>query len=81
MWQDWAINLVQWVFVVNLFFVILDKTKKPPLLPSVVTSAGIFVIAAAMATLELWGSAMSAVIMAIEWGIIAYQRYRLDRIR
>ena len=78
MWQDWAINLIQWVFVVNLFFFILDRTKKPPLIPSIISSAGIFLISITLATLGLWGSAMSAAIMSFEWAIIAYQRYRLD---
>jgi hypothetical protein len=79
MWQDSVITGVQWIFVVALLFTILDKTKKPTLLTSFVSSAGIYIIAFTFATLELWWSFASAAIMATEWGVIAYQRYRLDK--
>lgn len=79
MWQDMVITNVQWVFTIALLFTILDKTRKPTLSTSLISSLGIYVIAFTFSTLELWWSALSAAIMATEWGIIAYQRYRLDR--
>lgn len=79
MWQDWLITTVQWIFTITLLLIIRDKDKKPAFLPSLITSIGVFAISFAFATLELWLSFVSSAIMATEWGIIAYQRYRLDK--
>ncbi|MBI4093429.1 hypothetical protein HY417_00540 [Candidatus Kaiserbacteria bacterium] len=79
MWQDWLITSVQWIFTISLLLIIRDKDKKPPFLPSIITSVGVYLISFAFATLGLWLSFLSALIMATEWAIIAYQRYRLDR--
>lgn len=79
MWQDLLIMSVQWVFAVALLAVILNKTQKPPLWSSIFTSIGLFAIAFALGTLELWLATISATVNAIEWGIIAYQRYHLNK--
>lgn len=79
MWQDLLITSVQWIFTITLLATILDKRKKPPLWPSIITSAGVYMISFAFASLGLWWSFLTAFIMATEWGIIAYQRYRLDK--
>lgn len=81
MWQDWLIMTVQWIFTVTLVLIILDKDKKPAFLPSIITSVGVYAISFAFASLGLWLSFVSSAIMATEWGIIAYQRYRLDKKR
>ena len=78
MWQDWVISIVQWWFVITLIPTIRDKTQKPALMTGVSATIGLYVIAFANATLDLWAASLSSAILASLWALLAYQRWRLD---
>ncbi len=80
MWQDWVLTLTQIIFMVSLVPTILHPTKKPAFITALVTAPTIFVVVYVYFSLELWWSMAAAFILATEWSILAYQRWRLDKV-
>ncbi len=76
MWQDWAIAIVQVVFIVALVPSLLHREHKPALWTSIPTSLGLAVIAVSYMTLGLFWSALASSAMTLGWAILAYQRLR-----
>lgn len=79
MWQDTVLALTQAVFAVALIPTITHPEKKPTLTTSLLNTVTILVVVLVYVTLHLVASAIGAAIMCIEWGILAYQRYALDK--
>lgn len=80
MWQDWALTLTQFVFIASLVPTIAHPSKKPTLSTALMTAPTIFVVVAIYFSLEFWFSMAAALILALEWSILAYQRWRLDKV-
>ena len=80
MWQDYLLMIVQWAFVAALVPAILHPTNKPPFSTALISAMGLFVISFAVGTLELWLASASAAANGIAWCVLAYQRYRLNKI-
>lgn len=79
MWQDWALTVVQFVFIASLLPTVLHPEHKPTLSTSIVTACGVCTVAYVYWTLSLWVSFFAGVVLGIEWATLAYQRWRLDR--
>ena len=79
MWQDWVISAVSWAFVISLVPTILHKAHKPSLATSILTGIGMAVMTATYLSLGLVAATLSASLVAVEWFILAWQRWRLDR--
>lgn len=77
-WQDIVISVGQYIFVIALIPSITGKDK-PALSTSLLTASIIGVIAITYATLNLWGSFFSAMILATAWAILAWQKYSMQR--
>ncbi len=78
MWQDWVISIIQWGFIFTILPTVFDSAQKPALLTSLASAGGLFFFAATYATLDLWSSTISSLILGSEWAFLAYQRWRLD---
>ncbi len=79
MWQDSLLALTQAVFVAAMIPTIIHPTKKPTLSTSLLNTCTIFVVVILYMTLNLWLSALGAFVLLLEWSILAYQRFRLDK--
>ena len=73
-WQDLVIAIAQGVFALALIPTVLEKGK-PPLATSLPISIGLIAITVAVASLELWWSAISTFANAALWAVIAFQRW------
>ncbi len=76
MWQDWAIAIVQIVFIAALMPSLLHSEHKPALWTSIPTSLGLAVIAISYISLGLFWSALASTMMTLGWAILAYQRWK-----
>ncbi len=79
MWQDWALAIIQWVFVAALIPTILHKTHKPAFSSSLITALGMTVVVYTYYTLDLWQATIGAGVTALAWYILLYQRWRLNQ--
>lgn len=80
MWQDWLIASVQAFFCINLLPAIRkDAGKATPLFTSISTALGMVLIAGATATIPLYFSALTSSIVALEWLMLARQKWRQPR--
>lgn len=79
MWQTWAISGVQILFILSLLPTIFDTQQKPALSTSIITVLGGLVLAYAFYSLSLWSAVVTTTILNLEWAILAYQRYKLDK--
>lgn len=77
-WQDWIFTIGQFIFVIALIPTIRGKDK-PAFITSLITTIILFSFAATYTTLQLWGSALFASLNASAWGILAVQKYFLDK--
>ena len=76
-WQDIIIAAGQWVFLLALLPSIFGKDK-PALATSILTGVVLAVLAFAYATLMLWISTLSAILVSLGWFTLAAQKYRMD---
>ena len=75
MYQDWILA----IGTLGLAIFMLPQigaTAKPPLWTSAPTALTLAVFAATYPTLGLWFASAAASVMAVEWGILSYQRWR-----
>ena len=79
MWQDWVIALIIWIFLAALIPTILDKKQKPALSTALITGIGMAILTFTYATLELWQSVISGVLITIAWFVLAWQRWKLNQ--
>lgn len=80
LWQDLVLAGVQTFFCVNLIPMIRAGTgKTTPLFSSITTSVGLLIMAATFLTVPLVYSAITCSLIAVTWGVIAYQRIRFLR--
>ena len=79
MWQDWIIAAVQVVLALSLLPSIFHDEHKPTVTTSCTTAAGLYVLTLVYATLAFWFSALMSAIIAVQWTILAFQRYRLNK--
>ncbi len=77
-WQDIIIGAGQWVFLLALLPSIFGKDK-PALMTSLLTCVVLAVLAFAYATLALWVSTISAMLVSSAWLTLAVQKYRINR--
>lgn len=77
-WQEIAFLIGQMIFNISLLPSILSKDK-PSLTTSLITSAVIFVYVFVYATLSLWVTAIAVGTTGVFWGILAYQKYIINR--
>ena len=80
MWQDTVLALTQVIFAIALIPTILHPTKKPTLATSFTNASVISLVVLVYATLGLLASTLGAITLGLEWGLLAYQRYALDRV-
>ncbi len=74
-WQDVVLSTGAVMFGVLLLPAIRAKDK-PPILTSAGTALVLCTWVVVFASLELWFSAAVQAVVAIEWGVIAWQRFR-----
>ena len=74
-WQDWAIMVINFLFAAFLI-PMMRRPGKPPLLSSVTTATGLFMMAVVMLTLNLWLAAGSSALSASAWTILVIQGVR-----
>ncbi len=79
MWVDVLLGVVNWILVFALVPTVLSKTEKPTLLSSLITGICLAGIASAYVVLSLWIAAVPAALQALQWGVIGYQRYRINK--
>lgn len=79
MWQDTVLAITQVAFALALIPTILHPSEKPTLITSVINVFFIVIVVIVYATLNLLVSTLGAATIGFEWGILAYQRYLLDR--
>lgn len=75
-WQDIIIAAGQWVFLLALLPSIFGKDK-PALATSIATSVVLAVLAFTYATLSLWVSTISGILVSSAWLVLAVQKYRM----
>lgn len=79
MWQDWLLAAMQFVFIGALIPTMLHSHKKPPLSTGLVITGGVATISFVYVTLGFWGSALATGLHAIQWAVVTYQRFQLDK--
>ncbi len=79
-WQDIVIAVAQVLFVVSMIPSIRSNDK-PALTTSVMNVILVGIISACLFTLQLWLAAGTAVIIAIAWGVLAFQKLKLNTKR
>jgi hypothetical protein len=77
-WQDIIIAGGQWIFLLALLPSIFGKDK-PALTTSILTSVVLAILAFSYATLSLWISTISAMLVSSAWLTLAVQKYRINR--
>ena len=77
-WQDIILTICQMTFVVALVPTILSKDK-PSFSTSLINAIVLCIVVAVNITLRLYGFAVSVFILAIAWGILAVQKFLIDR--
>jgi len=77
--QDYIISAVQWGFGVALLPTIFHKDNKPTFLSSIWTGFLLIILALTFASLKLWGSAISSLVVSGLWFTLAYQRYWINK--
>jgi len=77
-WQDIGITIIQWSF----FFALLPtiwSAHKPPLFTSMFTGSLILALAVIFATLHLWSSAASSLLVGGAWFVVGAQTLRAHK--
>jgi hypothetical protein len=77
-WQDWVLSVGGFAILISLLPTIRGD-QKPALTTSFMSSVIVALFAFSMATLGLWLSAVANAGIAIAWGVLAWQRYTLNR--
>lgn len=78
-WQDVIIAAGQWIFLIALLPSIFGKDK-PALATSILTGIVLAILAFTYATLSLWISTISAVLVSGAWLTLAVQKYKIDKV-
>lgn len=81
MWQDTLLGAANWVLLVSLLPSIVSKEEKPALASSLITGTCLLAIAFSYYALGLMQAALPASLVALQWFILGYQRYRINRGR
>lgn len=77
-WQDIVISIAQLCFVIAMIPSIRSNDK-PALATSVMNVCLVTVIVICLFSLQLWFSAVSAVAVALAWGILAIQKLKPNK--
>lgn len=77
-WQDIVITACQVVAVFSLLPSIFSDDK-PALKTSIMNVCIVSVVSFCMLTLKLWSSSFTAALIAVSWGILALQKYNIDK--
>lgn len=77
-WQDIILAGAQLFFAISLLPSIFSKDK-PAFLTSSSTSLMLYVISYVNFTLDLYGTALGLFIVATLWGILAIQKYLINK--
>ena len=78
-WQDTIIAIAQWVFVFGLIPMIRD-TQKPTLYAAIPTTLALAANSVALCASNLWLGGLTCGLAAALWGVLAVQRYRINRV-
>jgi membrane protein implicated in regulation of membrane protease activity len=78
-WQDVVMMIGNILFALALIPAIRDS-KKPPVATSIPTGMLLCMFAIALASLQLWLSAISSLVSCVLWFALAYQRHNQDRL-
>ena len=78
-WQDIVIAIVQVSLAVALLPSVFKKGRKPAFLTSIMTSSALVVLAFTFATLSLWLSAISTILVSLIWFVLAAQKIMINR--
>lgn len=79
MWQDQVLAVVQWIFAVALLPTILHKEHKPTLTTCALNAVLMVVVIYTYYTLKLTNSVLAGSVLGAAWGILAFQRHRINR--
>ncbi|HVX24356.1 MAG TPA: hypothetical protein VG992_03380 [Candidatus Saccharimonadales bacterium] len=74
-WQDYVIAVGSILFIIALMPSVLGKNK-PALSTSVMTGSVLMVFAITYTTLHLWFAGITTALTAIQWFILAIQKYQ-----
>lgn len=77
-WQDVVISITQLCFIFAMIPSIRSNDK-PAVATSVMNVVLVGIIAICLLTLRLWFSALTALAVAITWGILAVQKTKLNK--
>ena len=75
MWQDYIITIIVYTFVIVTIPLLIDVIKNKNsinLITSSVTSIGNYILAYIFATLNLWLSVISAILIATIWLLLFF---------
>jgi len=78
MWQDYALSIIFSIFCFTLIPMLLAP-EKPPLKSSIPTGLLLISAAAVYATLHLWFSTITQIIVGCQWLILAYQKWHQSK--
>lgn len=78
LWQDVVILISQLVFAFALFPSILSKDK-PAFATSILNTVFLLLLSYTNFTLGLFGAAFGLFLVGILWGILAVQKYIIDK--
>lgn len=73
-WQSNVLAVVQLAFVMALLPTLANRRARVPRSSSVVTAAGLWIVAAVYVSLGLWTAVAMACLSAAAWTFIALQR-------
>lgn len=77
-WQDMVIAAGQWIFLLALLPSILGKDK-PAFATSILTAVILVVFAVTYATLALWVSTVTTLLVSGAWLTLAVQKHGMNR--
>jgi hypothetical protein len=79
-WQDYALSFTGLVFIISLFPSVFSKDK-PAFTTSLITCSGIAINMLAFATLKLWFTFITNVILFCLWATLAIQMALKGKIK
>ena len=79
MWQDYVLGAVQWLFALALLPTLFHREHKPAFLTALLNVILMLIVLFVYVTLRFWPSATGAASITTAWGILTYQRYRINR--
>lgn len=79
LWQDIVLTISQIIFFFALFPTILSKNSKPSISTSIINTVVLLIVGFVNISLKLYGFAFGVFLLSVAWGILAVQKYLIDK--